>query len=628
MKRDRCDFLVVGGGPAGTTAATLFKRYAPDSRVVLLERAVFPRHHVGESLLPGMLPVLREMGVHEKIARAGFVRKVGVTFVWGKDRRPWDADFSELEVELGRYGVNLALGTTWQVPRADYDALLLAHARDCGVEVREGTAAVEPLELRGAVAGARLRAPDGAAGLIFSRVLADCSGQSGFLSKVRTVRRASGSFRNVAVYGYFRGAPWKFRYTGAPDASRIFICSAPEGWFWYIPISQEIVSVGLVTKASSAAARGEAGMREFFLSAIRRRPELAGFLKNRPLVRGMDPSAPEKDLFAAADWSYDSVAGAGPGWYAAGDAALFIDPILSSGVMMAHLSGRRCAYSALAERAGWSGDALRAVRADYGTFCREVGADFLELVKIWYGQEPSARKWFKAGGLLARPRSPGALSDKAAFVSTIAGLNHHFNRVHACGAGALTNVPRHVWRFQSGDRDTFVPVLFQTRGGPKAWHRAVPGAKKGIPGPERVLRAVRPTGWRRVSVGFVPIEGTGRLGAVCQAEFAARAGAAVSAKRMLPSLYRDVLESFDGRRSVIGAAARAAERHPLPAALIARETLSAADELAAAGAIEFGAPLRAAPARRWRGDLASLRRAEEALVRGDAPAARTHAGLA
>ena len=136
-------------------------------------------------------------------------------------------------MELARRGEDVGeFDTTWQVPRARYDAFLLKRARELGVEILSGARASAPL-LRGeAVTGLRYALPDGSPRELRSRFLVDCSGQSGFLSRYRPVRRGREDLKNVAVYGYFRGAPWKFRYTGTPNASRIFVCSAPEGWFW------------------------------------------------------------------------------------------------------------------------------------------------------------------------------------------------------------------------------------------------------------------------------------------------------------------------------------------------------------------------------------------------------------
>jgi len=114
------DLIVVGGGPAGSTMATLVKQHNPDARVLVLDKEGFPRHHVGESLLPGMVHVLEEMGVVEKVKDHGFPKKFGVVFVWGKDRTPWDADFIKFSDEvLQKYGEVLGREATWQVTRAE-----------------------------------------------------------------------------------------------------------------------------------------------------------------------------------------------------------------------------------------------------------------------------------------------------------------------------------------------------------------------------------------------------------------------------------------------------------------------------------------------------------------------------
>lgn len=619
MSAKNYDVAVIGGGPAGTTTASLIKKYAPDARVVLLEKAAFPRHHVGESLLPGLIPILREIGAYDRIAGAGFVRKVGATFVWGRERRPWDADLSALKVELAGRGEPTDLETAWQVPRARYDALLLERAQELGVEVLSGARAQSPVYRDAAIVGLRYTAADGRPAILSSRFLVDCSGQNGFLSRFESVRRTRDELKNVAVYGYFRGAPWKFRYTGLPNASRIFVCSAPEGWFWYIPIAADLVSVGLVSRASFVRSRAVGDMRAFFQEAIRNSRELSGLLRGRPLARGLDPADPEKDFFTVSDWSYEGVRSAGPGWYAAGDAAFFIDPLLSSGVLMAHLSAQRCAYAVLAELSGQGGPtAANAVREDYSRFCREVGAGFVDLVRIWYEHEPSAARWFAA----ARRRSgPLKLSRRGAFLSLVNGLDHRLERSYYTSGGAATNAVGHAWSLKNG-RDSAVLLLFLTGGEPRSW-RGPRGA--GAPGHEdRALRTVTIVGRRDLRVGFVPIEGSGRLGAVQRVEIG-RSGERVF--RLLPGVYATILKAFDGRRSVIEAAAYAAQRHALPLAMIARQTLALADDLAAAGALRFGR-LRPPRANLWRGRLAPLRRAEESLARGDARAAEAEAGRA
>ena len=130
------DLIIVGGGPAGSTLGTLVRKYNPSSKVLILDRARFPRHHVGESLLPSSVPVLKEMGAFEKVDRAGFPRKVGVTYIWGENREPWNADFSTLPVETFFERNQVPPGDlpfAWQILRSKYDSILLDHARSVGV---------------------------------------------------------------------------------------------------------------------------------------------------------------------------------------------------------------------------------------------------------------------------------------------------------------------------------------------------------------------------------------------------------------------------------------------------------------------------------------------------------------
>src|SRR5688572_6955382 len=129
----QCDLLIVGGGPAGATLGTLVKKYNPSARVVIAEMERFPRHHIGESLLPAVPPILREMGVFEKVDTAGFPKKLGGSYVWGATRKPWIVDFADLTFEQ-----QLAMGWKpsdplaycWQVHRSRYDQILLEHARE------------------------------------------------------------------------------------------------------------------------------------------------------------------------------------------------------------------------------------------------------------------------------------------------------------------------------------------------------------------------------------------------------------------------------------------------------------------------------------------------------------------
>ena len=425
----RYDLLIVGGGPAGATLGTLVKKYNPSASVAIVEMEDFPRHHVGESLLPAVPPILKEMGVFDKITSAGFPRKLGGTYVWGRSRTPWTADFEGLTAEQ-RLWMNWdkldSAAYSWQVHRAKYDHILLEHARERGVEIVRGRAE-SVLESGSRITGAKVTLAGGPAVELSSRLLADCSGQRGFLSKFRLVREFDARLQNVAMYAYFRGAPWRTKFIGHPDKTRIFICSVNHGWFWYIPIGKDIVSVGLVTTGGYLRKNEIKDLRAFFAREIKACPEIGSLLKNAEWVGNFDSTG--KDFFTVKDWSYLCRQAAGPGWLAAGDAAVFVDPVFSSGVTIAHLSAQRAAYSVTRIRAGASAALEQALWKDYSAYSRDCASAFLIMALYWYGNDKSQRGlWKKAQGMY-QSRLPQALSDFNAYIAVISGALASSDRV-------------------------------------------------------------------------------------------------------------------------------------------------------------------------------------------------------
>lgn len=423
MKTERCDLLVIGGGPAGATLAGLVKKYAPEKRVVLLEKASGSRHHVGESLLPGLVPILKELGVYEKIDAAGFPRKIGANYQWGMDGEVWENDFNDVNVSamLARGGIPEKIEWSWQVRRSKYDEILLNHAESIGVEVVRGVVANSLLESSdGRIEGAASGTVEYRAGLT-----ADCSGQSGFLSRFRKIRDYDKNLKNVAGWSYFRGAEWKYKYSGHPDKTKIFVCSVPEGWFWYIPIDDGIVSVGLVTGVDRLKAEG-GDLRAVYERALGACREIAPLLKNAKREENFDGTT--EDFFTQSDWSYLNLSASGPGWLAAGDAAVFVDPILSSGVTLAHLSAHRAAYSVLAQWSEPSSETSRLVWEDYGRSCRESAAQFLALAMFWYGRDRHAAQWWLKAKEVQRAWLPAEMGDHTAFITVSAGLTRYYER--------------------------------------------------------------------------------------------------------------------------------------------------------------------------------------------------------
>lgn len=551
----RWDLIVVGAGPAGTTMATLVKKYNPSARVLILEKAAFPRHHIGESLLPGMIPVLKEMGVFEKLNAAGFPRKIGAVFVWGKDRTQWDADFNNLNLEMIRkYGKMLDAEFSFQVLRSRYDQILLEHAKECGVEVLH-SAAVRPIESRGRITGVEIEGGR----RLGSGILADCSGQNGFLSTVRETRRYREDLRNVAAYGYFRGAKWKFKYTGLSDLTKIFVCSAPEGWFWYIPISREIISVGLVAKADYVKRRKVVDMKAFFRDALRRCPEIGPMLKAAELCRGIDPAEPERDFFTVKDWSYLNGRACGDGWLAAGDAAFFIDPLLSSGVMMAHLSGHRAAYTINSARKEKDPAIRKLLWADYDRFCKEVTGSFLALVKYWYHHEPHARQWWGRANEALRADTPLDLSDRMSFTAVAAGITYHFERAYTSQSLLFgSSGTEHAWQWEGTKQElrrwTRQILAIVDTGFIKG--KAVRTARAAVAA-EKVARESLPDDWipswkrkGRRGTAFLPESSGGTLHPITRLDFPGGEASAADPKRLLPLSYVAILDLVDGKRTI------------------------------------------------------------------------------
>ena len=318
------DVLIIGGGPAGSTAATLLAARGLD--VLVLEREHFPREHVGESLLPATLAVLEQIGVLPAVQAAGFTVKRGATMRWGESTAPWSWYFAE---------TNQRFPHSYQVWRPQFDAILLDHARASGARVRCGVAVTRVLfdtpgadDIAGGPPANGALLADGSR--VQARAVIDASGQRALLARQRNLLEFDACFRNLAIYGYFAGGE-RLR---APDDGNIFIESYAQGWCWNIPLSHAEgpwSSVGFVMDRDRALPQlqstGAAAMfrEQLLLTAHTRR-----MLAPAELVRGP---------FVQQDWSYRARQFAGNGWVLAGDAACFIDPLFSTGVHLAVTAG-------------------------------------------------------------------------------------------------------------------------------------------------------------------------------------------------------------------------------------------------------------------------------------------------
>ncbi len=387
------DVLVVGGGPAGAAAATMLARKG--WRVRLYERDRFPREHVGESLLPASMPILAELGVLPAIEAAGFLPKYGATMVWGRDPDPWSWYFRESSPRYPH---------AFQVVRAQFDAILLRNAADHGVDVREGHRVLQA-DAGPSGAALRVRSDEGGEHTARARFVVDASGQAGLIGRARGLREPDPFFRNLAVYGYYRGGS----RLPEPDANNILIESIEEGWLWAIPLHTGLVSAGVVVDSVTGRDRlAKLGAEAFFRERVASGPHASALVGSATLVAG--PTV-------VRDWSYSSTELAGEGFVLAGDAACFIDPLFSSGVHLALSSGvlaAACAASALNDP-----ELGRAAAAVYAEQYRQQYQHFRELVRLFYGGNRTVDSYFWE----ARRLSGASDSEPArlAFVRAVAG---------------------------------------------------------------------------------------------------------------------------------------------------------------------------------------------------------------
>ena len=323
------DLIVVGGGPAGSSVATFVALRG--HRVLLLEKDRMPRHQIGESLLPstvhGICPLL---GVSDEIRSANFMRKLGGTFRWGKSKEPWTFNFSTSPSMTG------PTSYAYQVERAKFDHILLNNAQKRGVEVRQGYI-VDSLVFDGErVGGVHAIDHAGHASSLRARHVADTSGNLSRIYAHVGERVYSRLFQNIALYGYYHNGK---RLQG-PNQGNILSAAFDHGWFWYIPLTDALTSVGAVVASEHAAkvrCDQESAMQEFIAAC----PMIDDYLRHATRVT----EGPYGTLRIRKDYSYCCTKFWSPGMVLAGDAACFVDPVFSSGVHLATYSALLAARS-------------------------------------------------------------------------------------------------------------------------------------------------------------------------------------------------------------------------------------------------------------------------------------------
>jgi flavin-dependent dehydrogenase len=320
------DVVVIGGGPAGSTVSTLLAQKG--CRVQLFERERFPRFHIGESLIPETYWVLQRLGMLEKMKKSQFVKKYSVQFVNAMGKLSAPFYFHDNKPH--------ECSQTWQVIRSEFDMMMLNNAREHGVDAQEGVRVLDVLFEDNRAVGVRIQPPDGPPRDVRARVVVDASGQSTMLQNRFKLRLWDPILNKGAIWTYWQGA---YRDTGRDEGATLVVQTTnKQGWFWYIPQHDDTVSVGVVAPFDYLF-KGRGSHEQTYTEEVERCPAVQQRVANARRATG---------YFATKDYSYRSKEVAGDGWVLIGDAFGFLDPLYSSGVLLALRSGEMAA-DAIAE---------------------------------------------------------------------------------------------------------------------------------------------------------------------------------------------------------------------------------------------------------------------------------------
>lgn len=395
------DVVVIGGGPAGSTLAALVAMQG--HRVLVLEKERFPRYQIGESLLPSTVHgVCRLLGVADEIEAAGFTRKRGGTFRWGASPEPWTFAFANSRQ------IAEPVSHAYQVERSKFDQILLDNARRRGAVVQEECTVLDVVEDGDRAAGVRYEDAEGVRREVRAAFVVDASGnQSRIHQHVGGERWYSDFFRSVALFGYYEGG----KRMPAPNSGNILCVAFGSGWFWYIPLSETLTSVGVVVRREMAS-QIQGDPEEAIKGLIAQCPMIADHLADATRVT----TGQYGKLRVRKDYSYLQTKFHRPGMVLVGDAACFIDPVFSSGVHLATYSALLAARSINSVLGGIveEGPAM----AEFETRYRREYGVFYEFLTSFYEMHRDEKSYFWQAKKVTDSSGP----ELEAFVELIGGV--------------------------------------------------------------------------------------------------------------------------------------------------------------------------------------------------------------
>jgi flavin-dependent dehydrogenase len=376
--QDQYDVIVIGGGPAGAGVGTLLAEHGRS--VLVLERSTVPRFHIGESLIPETYWSLKRLGLIEQLKKSAFPKKFSVQFFSEGVTPSKPFYFDEYNPHES--------SQTWQVERGDFDKMLLDNAVAKGVVVRTEAHVLEVLFEGEQAVGVKVRLPkagdaNGATEVreIRCRVVADASGQSSFIVNRLNLKTPDTRLRKASVWSYFKSAQ---RDPGRDEGATLILqTEGKRSWFWYIPLRNDIVSIGCTGTMSYMFSKGMTP-EAIFERELSRCPALQARLAN---------ATRHTEYFSTKDYSYFSKQPAGPGWVLVGDACGFIDPVYSSGVYLALKSAEFVADSV--HEALQKSDVSQAQLSSWYPEYRRGVENFRKLIYAFYTPSFSFGEFFR-----------------------------------------------------------------------------------------------------------------------------------------------------------------------------------------------------------------------------------------